>query len=398
MATYHLRRFSSVKVLREIAPHRLLAFLEPYRDFFHRVGAALPPADSGGEPDYEALKSVFMSPDDTTPDELIDALYFVDEMATEQGMADLIEAAKDAGMSLDVGDDHSPADVAVQLWLRAPSILERKHAEQYLYRPKSFEYFQTDEPSPCPFRAPDDETLRALEHALDEWFVEHKRGRNARVFVYDKDDDVWFMVRHGEPFKREESVEGTEPSSVSYRPLKHDVLVYDPELGELRVNAQLQGEKELYRKQFGRHLFGRDDFFPNAQKYTLDPIRTDGETCVQCLDVVGMEWVRLREIHFFWGGPHGEYEVRKASNLFEAFKSRGNRTLPHAPRLTRAVFSIKFCDAKRPRSVTIRPPNVALYARDGDSVRVEEWLRKRGFLDVHRDDDGEADDPILAGA
>jgi hypothetical protein len=189
------------------------------------------------------------------------------------------------------------------------------------------------------------------------------------------------MVRHGEPFKREEAARGAEPASVSYRPLRYDVLVYEPERGELRINAQSKGEKDLYREQFGKHLFGREDFFPNRDKYTLRPLRADGESCLECADVEGLEWVRLREVHLDWGGPHGEYEIHKANDLFAAMRAR-SRALPGTPRLARAVFLVKFADAKRPRSVTIRPPNVALYVRDGDGAHVDEWLKKRGFLDT----------------
>jgi hypothetical protein len=398
MAMFRLRRFSSPSILKAIAPDRLLYFLEPYRPFLQGRGLSLPPLNSGCRPEYEKLIGVFMAPDDSTPKELIDALFFVDEMATEKGMEDLLDACREVKLSLDTHEDVSPADVAVQVWLRDPDLLERKHAEQFLYKPRSFEYFQTDQLNPPPFRHPSPATLAALEQSLNEWFVQRKRGRTAKVFVYDKPEAIWFMVRHGEPFKREESVEGTEPSSVSFRPLRHDVLVYDPEHGELRINAQLTGEKELYRTQFGKHLFGREDFFPNAEKYTLDPIRKDGEKCVICQDIAGIEWVVLREVHFAWGGPHSEYEIRKANNLFEALRNRGNRTLPATPRLTRAIFLMKFRDAKRPRSITIRPPNVALFMRDEDSVLVEEWFKKRGFLDVRPDTVGEAPGSLLAGA
>jgi hypothetical protein len=41
---------------------------------------------------------------------------------------------------------------------------------------------------------------------------------------------------------------------------------------------------------------------------------------------------------------------------------------------------VKFTGTKRPRSVTIRPPNMAKYDRDDDSDVVETWLALRGFI------------------
>lgn len=88
----------------------------------------------------------------------------------------------------------------------------------------------------------------------------------------DKDDGVWFLVRHGEPFKREESIDGSQASSIYYRPLRYDVLVYVPQIGELRIHACSKGEKQLYRDQLGKHLFGDADIFTGTEKYTLEPL------------------------------------------------------------------------------------------------------------------------------
>jgi hypothetical protein len=398
MAAFRLPHFSLPHVLQAIDRCRLLAFLAPHRVFFANRRLTLPDPDSDDPVPFEQLVRVFMSPDEDTPHELIDALYYIDGMSTPEGMHTLLAAARSATLTLDGGDAVTPADVAVQVWLLDPDLLERTHAEQYLTNPKSFDYFQTDEEHPPQVRLPAPEVVEALERELDDWFVEHRRGRTARVFAFDRPDGMWFLVRHGEPYKREESFQGAEPSSVAYRPLKYDVLVYDPCLGELRIHAQLKGEKDLYRRAFGRHLFGRDDFFPDGLKYTLEPLRTDGERSLGCADVDGLEWARLKELHYSWGGAHSEYEIVRAGDVFAALRDRGNRTIPSSPRLARAVFLLKFRDSKRPRSVTIKPPNVALYARDQDAGLVEEWLQKRGFLNVYPDADDQPPDPLLVVA
>ena len=48
--------------------------------------------------------------------------------------------------------------------------------------------------------------------------------------------------------------------------------------------------------------------------------------------------------------------------------------------LVRAAFKVKFADSKTPRSVCIRPSNIAEYTRDDDGALVEQWLTKRGFI------------------
>jgi len=60
---------------------------------------------------------------------------------------------------------------------------------------------------------------------------------------------------------------------------------------------------------------------------------------------------------------------------------------------------VKFENAKNPRTVKIRPSNIATYTRDDDSVLVEKWMMARGFV-VERMEEAseEAPEAILASA
>lgn len=379
MATFRLRHFSSPHVLRAIAPDRLLAFLRPYRSFLAERGYELPADADQEEIEYQRLIDIFMSPSEATPRQLLDALFLVDEMSTHEGMETLLEAAGQAGITLDVGDEQSPADIAIQVWLQNSEILERKHALQFLFKPKSFEYYQSDCDEPPIFTSLPAAKREKLERELDDWFEDKRRGRGCRVFAYPDEHEVRFLVRHGEPFKREESLAGAEISSVCYRPLKYDVVVYDRQLGELRINARLVGEKQLYRRLFGKHLFGNENCFPGTAKYTLEPLRELEVDSLSCGDVEGVESIVLTEVDFYWGGAHGEIEVRKAGDLFASLAARNGR-FPAKARIIKAVFRVRFADSKTERSVEIRPGNIAKYTRDSDATLIEQWLVLRGFI------------------
>ena len=62
------------------------------------------------------IAGVLMAPEQP-PSALIDDLYYVDEMATQPGMDALLEAADAAKVELDLDDEPTPADVAVQVRL-----------------------------------------------------------------------------------------------------------------------------------------------------------------------------------------------------------------------------------------------------------------------------------------
>jgi len=329
------------------------------------------------------------------PGELLDALYYIDELATPSGLDALLTAAEDAGLS--VGKGVTPAEVALQLWLADRGLVERLHAQHRTHRHRSFTYFQTDRQSTPEELSPSHDQLRRLERALDQSFESKRRGRGTRIFIFSDDTIVRFAIRHGGPFRREGTIEEEGTSSVFYRPEVFDAVVYLPTTGELGVHAQQAWERELYRRQFGRVLFGSEDFFPVTGKYTLEPLRRYGEAALNCIDVAGIEWIRLCELHLYWGGAYQEVGICKATDVLAAL-AETNREIPEQPRLVRAGFRVKFADCRTPRSVIIRPSNVALYTRDDDSIWIEQWLDLRGFILGEGEENRDAARQVLAVA
>ncbi len=107
MATYNLRRFAQPAVLKAIAPKCLHEFLGPYRPYFDGRALSLPSPNASNGLDYERLVEVLMSPDTGTPKGLVDALYFVNEMSTDESMDLLLEEAETNGILLDGKPDPS---------------------------------------------------------------------------------------------------------------------------------------------------------------------------------------------------------------------------------------------------------------------------------------------------
>lgn len=394
MATFRLGRFhSQPEILRAIAPVHLLSLLAGHAQALEAVGFRLPPIEEADAFDYDGLMSLLMKPDGL-PDALREAFFFIHEMATQEGMLCLLEAAEQAGIAIEGQPAPTPGDTAVQVWLRDRELLERTHAEQFLHNPRKFESFSTAT-SPVPDYRDPMAIAAAIKEDLDDFFEKKKRGRNTKVFPYIRSDGVWFLVRHGDPFKREGAIDDKgESIGVYYRPERFDVIVLDPTEGELRINARNKGATCAYRAAFGRHLYGDDRFFGGDDKYTLDPLCDKGEDAIAPIE--GMDEVHLIEVHFQWGGSHNEREVRKADDVFAAYAARGRKFPATAP-IIKACFRVKFSESVTPRTVTIKPPNVAQFARDSDGVIVEAWLCARGFI-TFKERHEPADTAILASA
>jgi hypothetical protein len=380
MPAFNTRRFTEPKVLRGIERHRFIQFLRRFEDYLSRCGATIPDPDGEEEIDYDRLSTVLASPAHDPPLELVDALYLLADLSTDEGLNALLEAV--SGMDIDMsGDDHTPADVALTVWLANPTLLEQQQARQYVHRPRSFDYFpmraadqavpQCGEPSP--------KVLREMEKQLAEWFMQKKRGDRCEVRAFPESDRILFLVKHGEPLRREEVDNQTHPSLL-YRPMKYDVVVYEKTLGELSLHAATVGEKKLYCRVFGEHLVGDPEFFGEADKHTLDPLRVDGEGSLKCDDIPGIDEIRLVEVHYLWPGDPIETEVRKSKDIFKGLRNRG-KSMPQRPKIIKAVFEIKFSDSTNTRRVKLTPHN-ATFRRDDDRGCVTHWLTERGFVVV----------------
>ncbi|PZW38720.1 hypothetical protein C8P66_13414 [Humitalea rosea] len=395
MASFNPRKFSDPDRLRAISPDRLIAFLAPWRAFLETRGLRFPdPPDT--EIDYAELAHVLMTPDRTTPSDMVDALYYVHETASAQDMDELLAAAR--SQSLPIVDDPmaTPVDLAIDIWLAAPELVRSRHAEAIAMRQQNFEYFGPQHPVRGAF--PDvDAVLRAqIEAELDDWFESHKRGRGCRVFIIGHAPMTWILIRHGQTMRREASQrDDGEAGTEFFRPQRHDVLIYDERSGEIGVHATTKGERNLYLRTLGKFLFTGEEHFPPAGKFTLDPLVAHGSAALNVQDIEGISRVRLIEYRRYWGGPYSETEIRKAEDVFAALAQRSPATLGGG-RLVSATFKVTFDSQEKDRSVTIRPPGIARFERNDDSELIEHWLRERDFILTGQDtDDDEAATAVL---
>lgn len=392
MATsFKLRNFSNPAILKAISRPLMMQFLQRYDEFFDGRHFTMNACE---ELDYDHLASILMSPGEDTPEELLDALFFIDEMSLPGYYDELMNKVSKAGIDMGTLPQPTVGDLAVAIWLASPSLLESIHAEQFMVRAKKFDSFLTTCSTIPSFTFPAVATVQNLEGDLNNWFETKKRGRGTKVFVFMRDDIAWFLVRHGEPYKREGTLKNGEPSSIFYRPEKFDVLLYNPEIGEFSIHTSTKGEKKAYCKFFGRHIFASESTFDIdrcGDKYTLDPLRIDDSDSLLCTDVDGIDEINLCELQFRHDANIYHIEIHKADDVFEALELQ-SRCIPAGASLVKASFKITFTNSIRPRTVSIRPPNVAIFDRESDNLLVNTWLEKRGFITIKKEAiDGETD-------
>jgi hypothetical protein len=389
-----LRSFAQPDLLKKIDPANLLALLEPHRLFFEMKGFSLP-ASATEDIDYLGLAGILAQPDEDMPSDLVEALHLVGRFSDDEHFDMLLEVAHTAALTID-GEATAP-DLATRLYLHDSQILERKEREQLFEKRKTFESYRAADGEAAFTSAAFPNDLSALESDLDSYFLSKKRGVGCRVIRKDSASEVRFLVQHGQACKREPSRKGVQSTCTFFRPEKTDVVILDIVHNEMRVNASNVPDIREYRKLFGRHLFGNEGRFVFAEKYTLAPLKNDGQAALSCGDIDGIESVRLREVEYAWDGAFDHFEIHRAEDVFKALTIL-NRIVEKEAHIRRAVFKVKLTGEKKARTVTVKAGNKSGYNRGEEAMVIEDWLHARGFVLIGETPADAETDAALAGA
>jgi hypothetical protein len=387
MSTLKLRRYNKPSFLKGLGRELLETFLARFTNYLDVAKIHLPSCDLPDDDYFKALAKILFSPEGL-PDELNEVLYALEEMSSAEAEERMREAVAAAGVEIAFRPDSTGGDVAMQVWLAAPELLAKAHNEQKVLRLATFEHFPSKvlKADRLTFTPLTDSQLEKLSHELDEWFVEHNRGKgSSRIDVYRINGKWWFVVRHGDRFQRTPVVQKEKTEILHFRPEKDDVIVFDEELDELSVHAETKGEKSLYCEKFGFFLRADDHYFVAAKTYTLEPLRTEKEDALDVRGITGLNRIVLRELEVAWPGTFHAVNIRRADNLFEEAQAREKEAIPMSGRLVRAAFDVYFDGCAKPRKVQIRAGNILKLGRHCDADLVNQWLCKSGFRVAEND-------------
>ena len=382
---YKPKRFANIGLLKKMGFPLLLRLLEPYRIYLE------------GNPDFiwattpdqfrfDALAETMLNLDMTIPKNLLESLYYIETMADNDYFDELHAAAQKRGF-VPLNVDPTAVDLALWLRLEHPEVVEQLHADIYRnaskQRAKRFESYFPQHGIVKPMLRPDKDTLVKMQNDLDEWSRTQRRGIGMRVFTTYDEQAVWFMIRHGQPMKRENTVEANgEDGLVFYRPEKFDILIYYPEDGELAIGVRTKSARIAYSRIIGKYLFDDPYYFNVAgcMKYTLDPIFENGMASLSCRDIPDIQQILLQELCIEYPNRLLRSETLKGENVMAELTAarrdiiQKKRGIP-----VMAKFNMTFADG-RERMITITPPNTANYDHETDHDVVHQWLIARGFI------------------
>lgn len=372
------RNFSDFAFIQEVDKRRFLEpLLRPFKAYFRRQGINIRALKNTDEDDRRLL-GVFTQPDEEMPGRLLEALFVLDDLADEAGHDRLMDEARRQGVSLSslIGKNLSPGEFAIGVYLSFPDVVREAQERTLSRKMKTYEEYQASGDKRVTLEIARSKR-EALEKPMARWFEKNDRSRACEIYVYEEDDEIHFEITHGRLFKTDSSIDkALRRSRVGYRPQKHDSVVYDRRRGTLKINAQTEKEKRLYRTVTGDVLFGDEDYFPAGRFYTLKPLRRS-EPSLKLVD--GLRGARLTEVWIEHDAVGEFVQISRARDLLEMARIAGNPRLA-AGSLVRASFFLRYESGGRSRKVEVRPPNVAIYDRAREASITEAFLAKNGFL------------------
>jgi len=373
MASYKAFWYTDDGHLVHLGRHHLKELLKTYEPQLRAHGIVVEEPERDDDY-YKRLAAVFLRPEGI-PKELHEALYYIKGLDSDNGLNRIAQAVKAGRLVIDMAEDSSTADKALQAWLQDAELVRNLHIEVGLDAGKSFTHFKPLRRTVPPMA--DFRTAKGpFEKELAAVFKEHGRGAVCEIEVHCRNGESVFIVRHGAPYRRDTEYRNAAAAPLYYWPGVLDLIVYDPGAQTLRMNVQPSWLRKVYAQHFGRHFFGDAGLFAEGEVFTLQPLRELGRRALEGA-VYGIEEIALVELQTVADEALDDVRVRRSKDVFTSYERE--KGLPADEELKQASFRIRFEGARSHRTVTVSG-NRARYTQDHNGRRVTKWLRGSGFV------------------
>jgi hypothetical protein len=324
------------------------------------------------------------------PTKMSDVLYGIMALGNEDGKNRLIHAANQMNILREFSQTGTCEDFALQFFLMAPAMFEKKVHEAQILARSSFQVFGSNNPAPAGtiFPPPTDEQLRLLKLDVDEWVAQEYRGeeRATQIETYEMEDEHLFLIRIGDSNTRHSVVEGDGFTYQHFRPARDLVITYAAARDEIRINGKGTKKIRMIREAFGRRFFGDPDRFSIRDPFTLAPLVRLGPEALRVAPGQGITEIVLTELIQETDGTPAVKLHFTGPNLF-AFAEREKTQLFWAGcHVTGAGFAILFSGQTTPRQFFLREGNGLRQVRNCDVVALYRWMKDKKFRKTKRAD------------
>ncbi len=393
---YTKRCFSNVAALQRLTPQVLRDLLALFPEYVAERGLTLPEVATADNLEYLNIRDALMA--DGVPADLDDILFLASRLGNSSGW-DVIQRQADEDRRTVLVDDarFGYPDLAIMAaiedWPKHKLFLEKASARARVHSRSAYVYYAPTKDPRGLYCGPSEDGLAEAREALANHFIQQglvedlRHGRATQIVPYDFDKEIWFLIRYpGKQSRHGGCDRSGEWSSFVFNPEEYDAVAYNKVYADLRMNTERKRDHVKYRVVFGNLLFGDESnvFRPDAGVVNLAPfLKDNARELFGCRDIPGLaciEPVELKYDIFSFPVVHMTEKADDGESLL-LDKRHGPRLVPRETVcVTEAVLRYRLRDTQRFGRLTLRTGNRVNYERDGDSLVVEQWLRRRGFV------------------
>ncbi len=302
MPTYNPKQLGEPEIIREINPTVLCAFLKPFESYLRTRGLEVKEPSRIDNAAIEKLVDILINPTMKTPQRLLNAVFYVEEMSTPLAADSLLKLAIQAGMPFDENENHTLADVVMQVWLFDSKMVEAQHAWQTWKTPRRMECFQpVQSMGIAPITITEDRLNLAIKDAGD-WFAEHNRGRKLFMTPRIINDEIQISIRRGDPFRRKPTIDDDGMDTVTFREARKDSMIYDLSEEVLMLSSSLKSTYPMYCRIFGHLLFDDPSILESSHVIRSRPFRNLARMLCHRARSMPSKRSSCSTIAFYWVG------------------------------------------------------------------------------------------------
>lgn len=377
------QRFSNPEFFGQLGRPLVSTLLQQFAGDFAERGVTIPNGELE-ENDYFKAVAQLGASQNGFPPRLHDVLYGIAAVGNEAGKDRLLFAAAfEPALAGRLSQTATCAELALQFYLAAPALFEKKVRETQILARSSFLVFGSSEPVPptTPFAQPTVEQLRLFKADVDEWVAEEYRGedRATSIEYYAMGDEHLFLLRIGDSFTRHAVVRGNSFGYDHFRPARDLVVTYSPARDEIRVNGKGTKKIRMLRETFGRRFFGQPERFSVQNPFTLAPLVRLGAAALEVTPNTGIERIILTELVQETDGDSPVKMQLQGPDLFDFSERESTRLFWPKCRVICAGFDVYFSGQQTPRQFVLREGNGLRQVRDSDATALYRWMTDKGF-------------------
>jgi hypothetical protein len=340
--------------------------------------------------DIPGFKEWLVNGEGDAKGELLEALYQVYDLCTDQGHEDLLSACAEFSYEPDPSNSLPVECLSLKVRTENDEAFTLAYDRLRFEQAERFTIYKGSEPRPVT----DLTTARnTFQRRLAEEFKNHKNSDRVLVRCYEEGSYVNFIVYHEKRMKATLVLKGpagrlkVRPNI--FRPAQQDFISYNRDTGRVEIEAGFENEETRLRRCFAECCLGDADFFEGEEAATQIDLKEIArpEFLLDTSEESGITAV-LIELKFSLAQKQSPRFYLCSRDLLKTLELNGLREKLEGKSIAKAVLKITFPDDQRGKRIELSGPNKIKFKRATHAKEVFDLLKEWGLL-VGEEEDGD---------